>query len=173
MTKDKSTDDKSTDDKVDDNPDDTGATDKETKLLAALNEERSRRKSTQAELDQFRTDTQTDQEKAIEAARAEGRTEARAETDTQLAAAHIAASAAAAGFINPQAAVRMIDLGDTKAGDTDGIESLVEALAKAEPYLVGSKAPKSDGDQGPKGAGHDTNDSGETMDEILRSAGRK
>lgn len=101
-------------------------------------------RATQAEqeLAQIKATTQTDQEKAIDAAKAEGV----ASANTRLVRAEVKAAAAAAGFHDPgDAAVqlhnRLSEVKITKDGDVDQtkVTELVAELAKAKAYLV--KAP--------------------------------
>jgi hypothetical protein len=94
------------------------------------------------ELATLKAATQTDQEKAIEAAKAEGF----ASANTRLVRAEVKAAAAAAGFHDPgDAAVqlhnRLSEVKLSKDGDVDQtkVTELVAELATAKAYLV--KAP--------------------------------
>lgn len=83
----------------------------------------------------------TDQEKAVEAAKNEGRTEARTEANVRLVSAEARALAAEAKFRNPILAVRALDLSGVKVND-DGsvdaaaIKTALKELSDAEPYLL-------------------------------------
>jgi hypothetical protein len=115
----------------------------------ALTAERSFRKdaekratAAEQELATLKAATQTDQEKAVEAARSEGL----ATANTRLVRAEVKAAAAAAGFHDPgDAAVqlhdRLAEVKLTKEGDVDQtkVTELVAELAKAKAYLL--KAP--------------------------------
>lgn len=96
-------------------------------------------KALKDELETLKAATQTDQEKAIEAAKAEGF----ALANTRLVRAEVKAAAAAAGFHDPgDAAVqlhnRLSEVKITKEGDVDQakVNELVAELAKAKAYLV-------------------------------------
>ncbi|WP_410633365.1 hypothetical protein [Amycolatopsis sp. cmx-4-83] len=102
----------------------------------------ARAEAAERERDELKTATQTDHEKAVEAARAEGR----AEGNVRLTRAVVEAAAAAAGFHDPgDAAVqlrdRLAEVKVTKDGDVDRakVNELVAELAKNKAYLV--KAP--------------------------------
>jgi hypothetical protein len=105
-------------------------------------EAENRAKAAEDELATLKAATQTDQEKAIEAAKAEGF----ASANTRLVRAEVKAAAAAAGFHDPgDAAVqlhnRLSEVKITKDGDVDQtkVTELVAELATAKAYLV--KAP--------------------------------
>ncbi|MEU7787670.1 hypothetical protein [Amycolatopsis sp. NPDC049159] len=102
-------------------------------------EAEARAKAAEEERDALKAATQTDQEKAVEAARAEGR----AEGNQRLIRAVVEAKAAAAGFHDPaDAAVqlhnRLAEVKVTKDGDVDQtkVTELVAELAQAKAYLV-------------------------------------
>lgn len=98
-------------------------------------------KSKAQRLEQIEAANQTELEKAVEKARAEGRTEAQSSANTRLVAAEARALAAEAKFRNPATATRLLDLsgvavGDDGTVDADAIKALLDDLAKAEPYLL-------------------------------------
>jgi hypothetical protein len=102
----------------------------------------ARATAAEEELAQLKTAGQTEQEKAVAAARAEGVNAA----NTRLVRAEVKAAAAAAGFHDPgDAAVQLHEqlakVSITKDGDVDEakVKELVAGLATTKPYLV--KAP--------------------------------
>jgi hypothetical protein len=112
------------------------------KVRNLLKDAEARAEAAEKERDELQASTQTDQEKAVAAARAEGVTAA----NTRLVRAEVKAAAAAAGFHDPgDAAVQLYDqltkVSITKDGDVDEtkVKELVAALATSKPYLV--KAP--------------------------------
>lgn len=104
-------------------------------------------------------EAQTEQEKAVQAAREEGKTEALSAANTRLVTAEARALAAEAKFRNPTLAVRAIDLKDIKVGDdgavdADAIKAKLKELSDADPYLVDDGKPgkpKPDHSQGSGG----------------------
>lgn len=113
-----------------------------------------------AEYDKAVEAAQTEQEKAVKAAREEGKTEALTTANTRLVNAEARALAAEAKFRNPSLAVRGIELKDVKVNDDgtvdqDAIKSKLKALSDADPYLVDDGKPgkpKPDRSQGGGGA---------------------
>lgn len=118
--------------------------------------------SAQAELEELRQRSMSDQEKAVAAAKAEGRQEALTMANERLVRAEVKA-AAAGRFANPNLAPSLIpdlDRFISPDGDVDtaGITKAIDLLLQAEPYLgsaarnVGSAdggarpAPSNDGD---------------------------
>lgn len=104
-------------------------------LKQALEAERRDRAEVQKQLDQLKQQGMTDAEKAIQAAKAEGRAEAAAEHAKALAAAEFRAQAAGK-LANPEAALAALDLARlVKDGqpDTKAIGQLVEQLAAVPP----------------------------------------
>lgn len=102
----------------------------------------ARAKAAEDERDALKAAGQTDQEKAVAAARAEGF----ATANTKLVRAEVKAAAANAGFHDPvDAAVQLADqlakVPVTKDGDVDEakVKELIAGLATAKPYLL--KAP--------------------------------
>jgi hypothetical protein len=144
---------------------DTGPDDL-SKALAALAKERDLRKdaekrakegdATKAKLDELTAASQSDMEKAVNAARKEGATSVLAAANTRLVNAEARALAAEQKFRNPSLAVRAIDLAGvtvTEDGtvDTAAITAALKTLAADEPYLIddgGPRAPRPDPSQG-------------------------
>lgn len=95
----------------------------------------------------------TDLEKAVKAARDEGRTEVLTVANARLVNAEARAAAAELRFKNPALAIKAVDLSSIEVND-DGevdaaaVRAALAELAKAEPYLVGDGRPKGDADQG-------------------------
>lgn len=98
----------------------------------------------------------TDQEKAVEAAKNEGRTEALTAANTRLLSAEARALAAEAKFASPALAVRALDLTDVKVNDdgsvdADAIKTKLKELADTGAFVLenGEKPkPKPDKAQG-------------------------
>ncbi len=113
---------------------------------------------------------QTESEKAIAAARAEGRTEALSTANARIVAAEIK-SAASGVLANPDLAVRLIDASEFEVDedgnpDTKAIKAEVQRLVKDEPYLAAGAKPA------PLPGGGATPSQGSTMDDALRAAVR-
>jgi hypothetical protein len=92
-------------------------------------------------LEEIEAANATDLEKAVKAAREEGRAEVLSAANQRTLNAEARALAAAAKFRNPVLAVRSIDLSGVKVSDdgsvdSNAISSLLTELAAAEPYLV-------------------------------------
>lgn len=110
-----------------------------------------------AELDEYRQQSMTDQEKAIAAAREEGAASVTSKVNERILIAEIRA-AAAGKLADPADGVLLLDpkqftiLPDGTV-DTAEIATAIEALLKAKPYLASSKPPPTPGsaDQGAKG----------------------
>lgn len=108
------------------------------------------------EFDKLQEANATELERATKKAREEGSTEARQKANTLLISAEARALAAEARFRNPRLAVKAIDLNGVNVAedgtvDGDAIRSLLDDLAKEEPYLIdtGEKPkPKPDVAQG-------------------------
>jgi hypothetical protein len=113
------------------------------RLEAALAEERKRAAAAEGQLTKLRNQNMTEHEKAVAAAKAEGRTEAVREAGLKLAAAEFRA-AAAGKLADPAAALDVIDL--SKYVDEDGevdskaLAMLVDKLAAALPAPARSPA---------------------------------
>jgi hypothetical protein len=100
------------------------------KALSRKNEDRF--KATSAELDQFRQESMSDADKAIEAAKAEGRNAALAEVGTRIADAELRAQAAAAGVELPSAEFLNMSrfIGSDGSVDSDAVTAFVSSLPK-------------------------------------------
>ena len=94
-----------------------------------------------AELEKVRDAAKSEQERAVERAKAEGRNEALGTVNKRLIESEARVLASEAKFRNPGLAVRAIDLASVKVGD-DGtvdaaaIRDALKALSDAEPYLL-------------------------------------
>lgn len=105
-------------------------------------------KAKAAKLEQIEAANATEQEKAVKAAREEGRAEAQQAANARIVASEARALAAAAKFRDPGDAVRFLDLSAVKVtddGDVDqsALKSLLDDLAKEKDYLlVKDEAPK-------------------------------
>lgn len=102
-------------------------------------------KTMQAELEQLRTATQSEQERAIAAAKAEGRAEVLAESNRRLIAAEVKA-AAASRLHDPADALRLLDLDQFEVGadgavNVDSITAAIAELVEAKPYLAAGAKP--------------------------------
>jgi hypothetical protein len=101
-------------------------------LRQALDAERAQRAEVQKALDKLRQDAMSDQEKALAAAKAEGRAEAAQEAALLVAAAEFRL-AAKDRLVNPDAALAALDLGKLLDAhgkpDTKRIAALVDQLA--------------------------------------------
>lgn len=106
--------------------------DSAAELRATLDAERRSRKDLETELAKLRAATMTEQERAVAAAKAEGRAEAARDAGLLVAAAEFRA-AAAGKIANPEAALAALDLsklvGDNNEPDRKAIARLVEQLA--------------------------------------------
>ena len=109
------------------------------KLLATLKTLRSQVKDIEAATEKQRLESLSDQERAIEEAKAAARAEVEAEYRATLVKAQAEAAAVAAGFADPADIGGFLDLSglNTEAE----VKAAVAALAEAKPYLLKS-APK-------------------------------
>jgi hypothetical protein len=129
-----------------------------------------RAKAAEAELAKLREANATESEKALAAAKAEGRNEALATANTRILTAEV--KAAAAGVLqDPDDAVRLLDLdqfevGEDGAVDVKAIKAEVAALAKAKPYLSVGATPA------PLPGAGATPSQGISMDDLIRSKAR-
>lgn len=113
-------------------------------------------KTKAAEYDKALDAARSDQEKAVEAAKNEGRTEALTTANTRLLSAEARALAAEAKFASPALAVRALDLSDVKVNDdgsvdADAIKTKLKELADTGAFVLetGEKPkPKPDRAQG-------------------------
>lgn len=121
-------------------------------------EDRAKENSTAAaRLADIEKANQTELEKAVEKAKAEGRTEVQTSANARLVKAEARALAAAAKFRDPADAVAFLKLSDVKVSDDGEVDSavvktLLDDLAKEKPYLIDDGKPKPSGDagQGPR-----------------------
>jgi hypothetical protein len=94
-------------------------------------------KETSKENETLRQSLMTDQEKALEAAKAEGRSAALSEVGRRLAAAELRVAAATAGVALPEAVAGLLDVSQLLAADgtpdTDAINTLVGSLGSVKP----------------------------------------
>jgi hypothetical protein len=113
------------------------------RLEAALAEERKRAAAAEGQLTKLRNQNMSEHEKAVAAAKAEGRTEAVREAGLKLAAAEFRA-AATGKLADPAAALDVIDLSKyvSEDGEVDSkaLAVLVDKLAAALPAPAGSPA---------------------------------
>lgn len=129
----------------------------------ALAEERKARtaaereaKAAKAELDKLRDASQTEQEKALEAARSEARAEVLSTANERLIRAEVR-GAAASTTVDADAVVSLLDLSQFEVSD-DGtvdrkaISSAIEELLKEKPYLAANGKKPADLKQGARGA---------------------
>lgn len=140
------------------------------KEMARKNEERAKANAKAAkELEKLREATATESEKAINAAKAEGRTEALSVANARIVKAEL--KAAASGVLqDPDDAVAHIDpsqfeVDDDGNVDTKAIKAEVARLAAAKPYLTagGKPAPLPGGGAAPA--------AGVSMDDWMRGKG--
>lgn len=100
---------------------------------------RRRTKDAESELEKLRTEQLSESEKAIAQARQEARQEALGEANQRVIAAEIRAAAAAAGAIDPDVVVKLVDPAEITIAD-DGtiadVSDVVAALLETKPFLV-------------------------------------
>jgi hypothetical protein len=113
-------------------------------------------------------------EKAVKAARDEGRTEVLTAANARLVSAEARALAAEMQFRKPAHAVRLIDLNEVAVGDdgdvdTAAVRKLLDDLAKDDPLLLAvpdDGRPKGDVDQGVRDRATSTNPRQADLDQI-------
>lgn len=154
---------------ADDGLGDAGKRAIESERKAARAAER-KAKELEKRLAEIESANQTESEKAIAAARAEGRTEALSVANTRIVSAEIK-SAASGVLANPDLAVRLIDASQFEVDedgnvDTRAIAAEVQRLVKDEPYLAAGAKPA------PLPGGGATPSQGSSMDDALRAAAR-
>lgn len=146
--------------------------------VRALNAERQARAQAEreaaaakAELEKLKERHKTAEEKAIDAAKAEGRAEALATATARIVKSEIRA-AAAGKFHDAEDAIA--GLGDltrfvNKDGEPDGkaISSAIEELGKAKPWLLATS-----GKAGPLRGGGAKPSTGQTMNDLIRGKAR-
>lgn len=101
-------------------------------------------KAAKAELDKLRTESQSEQERAIARAKDEGRAEAVTTANERIVRAEVRA-AAASKLADPADAVHFLDLSDFTVEDDGSVDSkaiskAIDQLVKEKPYLANSKA---------------------------------
>lgn len=138
MADDTTTDDVTTEDEDEDQQDDI-----DWKAMARKHEREAKRSA--AELDKVRKANQSEQEKAIDAAKNEGRTSALVEAGTKVAAAEI--KAALTGIVpDPKVIVEDLNLAKYVTEDGDVDEEAVKSLREKYAALgAGKKTPSFDG----------------------------
>lgn len=159
-----------TDTSTDDQNNDTSTTDTSTVDLGdagrrALADERTARrnaertaKAARAELDKLRADGQSETEKAIAKAKAEGSSEALAKANARVLKAEVRA-VAASKLNDPADASHFLDLADFTVGedgevDSAAIAKAIDRLIKEKPYLAKggeSRRPSGGADGGARG----------------------
>ncbi|MGF4045732.1 hypothetical protein ACX800_09980 [Paenarthrobacter nitroguajacolicus] len=98
-------------------------------------------KSKAAEYDKYKESSKTEQQKAIEAARAEGAQEVTGKFTTRIVNADIRATAATLGFSDPQDAIALfgdiskVEITDD-GPDAKAIKARLDEIAKDKPYLL-------------------------------------
>lgn len=124
-------------------------------LKKALHSERQTVKELKQQLaalskqqEEQRLASMSEQERAIEEAKAAGRAEAMAQVQRDLTRAQVTAAAAAAGFADPADASGFLPLDDL--ADEQAVKDAVAQLAQTKPYLLKKAAPASI-PQGPQG----------------------
>lgn len=129
-----------------------------------------RAKVAEAELERIRLENATDAEKAVAAAKAEGRNEALSVANARIVKAEI--KAAASGVLqDPDDAIAHIDpsqfeVDDDGNVDTKAIKAEIKRLADAKPYLSAGAKPA------PLPGGGATSPPGVSMDDWMRSKKR-
>lgn len=144
----------------------------------ALDEERKGRRTAEkaakdavAELEKVKAENATEQEKALAAAKAEGRTEALTVANERLLRAEVKA-AAAGKFADPSLAAKVLDLDDFEVKDdgsidTAGITSAIDAFLKDHPEFTGKGTRPA-----PLPGGAATASEGVSMDDWIRGKAR-
>lgn len=142
-------------------------------LQNALKAERKRWEKAERELAELRRSQMSESEKAVAEAKAAGRQEAMAEVSGRLLAAEVRA-AAAGKLADPADAVRLLDFDALDLVNDDGtvkpkeVESAIDDLIKAKPYLAPSSAAPSP-TRPPQGARDGGQGGDQKPDDFLRS----
>jgi hypothetical protein len=97
------------------------------------------------ELKTFKESSKTEQQRAIDAAKAEGANEVTGKFTTRIVNAEIKATAAALDFADPKDAIALFgDISDVKIGDdgpdAEAIKTRLADIAKNKPYLLKASA---------------------------------
>lgn len=137
-------------------------------VLAALKKANKEAETFRKKLAAVEEASQTETEKAINAAKAEGRAEVMSEMNKRLVATEVRAAAHGV-LIDPDDAARYLDLDEFEvdaAGnvDTKSIASAVAGLATAKPHLAAGGKPQ------PLPGGGATPSTGSSMDDLIRRA---
>ena len=131
-------------------------------------------KSKAARLSEIEEASASETEKAVKAAREEGRAEVTTAANTRLTAAEARALAAEMGFRKPTHAVRLINLAEVKVDadgevDTAAVRRLLDDLVADDPFLLAvpdDGRPKGNVDQGPRDRAVSTNPRQADLDQI-------
>jgi hypothetical protein len=111
-------------------------------------------KEARKQLDALKQASMNEQEKAVEAARAEGRAEATKSATARIVASEIRA-AAGRKLADPEDAVRLLDHDDFVGEDGEinnrKLGAAIDRLLKDKPYLGGATPRTGTPDQGPQG----------------------
>lgn len=129
-------------------------------------------KAAQAELAKLREASQSEQEKALAAAKAEGRTEVLKTANERLLRAEVRA-AAASKLQDPDDAIRLLDLDqfdvtEDGAVDQDAITAAIAELVQTKPYLAAGEPPAPKAGNPEAGAREPNNP--QTLDEKIAEA---
>lgn len=147
----------------------------EAELRSARQEAAKYRRSlraTEKERDDLRSATQTDSERIVAEAKAEGKREALAEANSRLLSAEIRSSAAGK-LADPADAVRLLDLDSFI--DADGniddkaIRAAIDDLVRTKPYLAAGPSSNGSFDGGARGGGGGGNDMNAIIRERMRA----
>lgn len=144
------------------------------------NKYQKRAQAAEAELAKLREAQLTEQEKAVNLAREEGRTEGRSLGDQRLIRAEVIAAAAGKAadpndvyaLLNSSGALKDIEVGDNGEVDTKTVAGLVEALLDEKKHLA-APPPARDPDFGARPAVTAAPNSDAAMDAWFRTAARR
>lgn len=139
-------------------------------VLAALKKANKEAETARKKLAAVEEASQTETEKAINAAKAEGHAEAMSAMNKRLVATEVRAAAHGV-LIDPDDAARYLDLDEFEVGadgevDTKSIASAVAGLAKAKPHLAAGGKPQ------PLPGGGATPSTGSSIDDTIRAQAR-
>lgn len=127
-------------------------------------------KTKAAEYDQFKESSKSEQQKAIDAARAEGANEVAGKFTTRIVNAEIKATAASLGFSDPGDAIALfgdiskVEIGDD-GPDAEAIKKRLGDIAASKPYLLKAET-------GPKVRTRPTPKRGSDETETPKSSGK-
>lgn len=110
-----------------------------------------RAEAAERELEALRTANQSDQEKALAAARKEGATEAQARADAKVRRSEVRRVLATAGCVDVDIAAMASDFAElpvTEEGDVEGLDKAVADFRTAHPALFPPKRPAGSVDAG-------------------------